>query len=322
MSEREGSQRERGARRAGRLAAPRGGAGIDGVPGVLRGAGMSLASPGGSSSACSSWRRWSPAPWWRPAGAPRPWRPRVWRVRRPAPAHARALAQHRRARGGGDRRGRTGGVGPGRPRGRDGDRRPRRLQQHGRRRRGAHPAGGGAGGRDRVRRRPAGQRRHRRGRLRERRAHHQPAQRRPRGRPRPRSTASASRAAPRWPRPSSPPCPPSPARRWLSGRDGTVPDIGYWASATIVMFSDGEDHGSGDASRGGGRGRPGRRRAHPDGRRRHHGRDDGRGGRLPGPHGAGRGHADGPRRDDRRLVPPRVGRRRARPGSPRPSTCG
>jgi hypothetical protein len=32
MSEREGSQRERGARRAGRLAAPRGGAGVGGVP--------------------------------------------------------------------------------------------------------------------------------------------------------------------------------------------------------------------------------------------------------------------------------------------------
>jgi Ca-activated chloride channel homolog len=27
-------------------------------------------------------------------------------------------------------------------------------------------------------------------------------------------------------------------------RDGTVPDIGYWGSATIVMFSDGEDQGS------------------------------------------------------------------------------
>ena len=35
MSEREGSQRERGARRAGRLAAPRGGAGIGRVPGAL-----------------------------------------------------------------------------------------------------------------------------------------------------------------------------------------------------------------------------------------------------------------------------------------------
>ena len=31
------------------------------------------------------------------------------------------------------------------------------------------------------------------------------------------------------------------------GRDGTVPDIGFWASATIVVFSDGEDRGSGDA---------------------------------------------------------------------------
>ena len=31
------------------------------------------------------------------------------------------------------------------------------------------------------------------------------------------------------------------------GRDGTVPDIGYWASATIVVISDGEDRGSGAA---------------------------------------------------------------------------
>ena len=31
------------------------------------------------------------------------------------------------------------------------------------------------------------------------------------------------------------------------GRDGTVPDIGYWGSATIVLFSDGEDRGSGEA---------------------------------------------------------------------------
>jgi Ca-activated chloride channel family protein len=29
------------------------------------------------------------------------------------------------------------------------------------------------------------------------------------------------------------------------GRDGTVPDIGYWPSATIVMFSDGQDQGEG-----------------------------------------------------------------------------
>jgi hypothetical protein len=35
MSEREGSQRERGARRPGRLAAPRGGAGMGGVPAFL-----------------------------------------------------------------------------------------------------------------------------------------------------------------------------------------------------------------------------------------------------------------------------------------------
>jgi Ca-activated chloride channel homolog len=32
------------------------------------------------------------------------------------------------------------------------------------------------------------------------------------------------------------------------GRDGTVPDIGYWGSATIVLFSDGEDGGSADGT--------------------------------------------------------------------------
>ena len=32
------------------------------------------------------------------------------------------------------------------------------------------------------------------------------------------------------------------------GEDGDLPDIGYWGSATIVLFSDGEDQGgSGDA---------------------------------------------------------------------------
>jgi Ca-activated chloride channel family protein len=29
------------------------------------------------------------------------------------------------------------------------------------------------------------------------------------------------------------------------GRDGSAPDIGYWPSATIVMFSDGQDEGGG-----------------------------------------------------------------------------
>jgi Ca-activated chloride channel homolog len=32
------------------------------------------------------------------------------------------------------------------------------------------------------------------------------------------------------------------------GRDGTVPSLGYWGSATIVMFSDGEDQDSTDAT--------------------------------------------------------------------------
>ncbi|MGX7678676.1 VWA domain-containing protein [Jatrophihabitans sp. DSM 45814] len=32
------------------------------------------------------------------------------------------------------------------------------------------------------------------------------------------------------------------------GKDGTVPDLGYWGSATIVLFSDGGDEGNGDAT--------------------------------------------------------------------------
>jgi Ca-activated chloride channel family protein len=32
------------------------------------------------------------------------------------------------------------------------------------------------------------------------------------------------------------------------GRDGTVPNLGYWGSATIVVISDGEDTGSADAT--------------------------------------------------------------------------
>jgi Ca-activated chloride channel homolog len=32
------------------------------------------------------------------------------------------------------------------------------------------------------------------------------------------------------------------------GRDGSVPDLGYWGSATIVLFSDGEDRGRSEAT--------------------------------------------------------------------------
>lgn len=32
------------------------------------------------------------------------------------------------------------------------------------------------------------------------------------------------------------------------GEDGTVPDLGYWGSATIVLFSDGEDRGDDEAT--------------------------------------------------------------------------
>jgi Ca-activated chloride channel family protein len=32
------------------------------------------------------------------------------------------------------------------------------------------------------------------------------------------------------------------------GKDGTVPNLGYWGSATVVLFSDGGDDGNGDAT--------------------------------------------------------------------------
>jgi Ca-activated chloride channel family protein len=35
------------------------------------------------------------------------------------------------------------------------------------------------------------------------------------------------------------------------GEDGTLPDLGYWGSATIVLFSDGEDAGATPAGGGG-----------------------------------------------------------------------
>jgi Ca-activated chloride channel family protein len=37
-------------------------------------------------------------------------------------------------------------------------------------------------------------------------------------------------------------------KKVVIGKDGTVPDIGYWGSATIVLFSDGEDQGSDEAT--------------------------------------------------------------------------
>jgi Ca-activated chloride channel family protein len=37
-------------------------------------------------------------------------------------------------------------------------------------------------------------------------------------------------------------------KKVVIGKDGTVPDIGFWNSATIVLFSDGEDHGSDEAT--------------------------------------------------------------------------
>jgi Ca-activated chloride channel homolog len=37
-------------------------------------------------------------------------------------------------------------------------------------------------------------------------------------------------------------------KKVVIGKDGTVPDIGFWSSATIVLFSDGEDKGPDEAT--------------------------------------------------------------------------
>lgn len=37
-------------------------------------------------------------------------------------------------------------------------------------------------------------------------------------------------------------------KKVVIGKDGTVPDLGYWGSGTIVLFSDGEDRGSDEAT--------------------------------------------------------------------------
>jgi Ca-activated chloride channel homolog len=37
-------------------------------------------------------------------------------------------------------------------------------------------------------------------------------------------------------------------KKVVIGKDGTIPDLGFWSSATIVLFSDGEDRGDTDAT--------------------------------------------------------------------------
>ncbi len=108
------------------------------------------------------------------------------------------------------------------------------------------------------------------------------------------------------------------------GEDGELPDLGYWGSATIVLFSDGEDSGGGggDAVDRGRDRRPERRRPHRDRRRRHGRRHHRRGRRLPAAHRAGHRAADHHRPDHRRQLPPGLRRRAARRRGVRPSTCG
>ena len=109
-----------------------------------------------------------------------------------------------------------------------------------------------------------------------------------------------------------------------SARTAPSPNIGYWGSATIVLFGDGGDDGQRRRHHGrGDRGRE-RRRAHRDRRAsappRARRSTVGRLSQVADR--AGRGHPD--RRSPRRPAA-RTTRRRTRPsstGSPRPSTCG
>ena len=115
------------------------------------------------------------------------------------------------------------------------------------------------------------------------------------------------------------------------GRNGIVPAIGYWPSATIVLFSDGQDEGSWRRDRHdrrrGRRRRPAGRRAHQHRRGRHRRGHDRRRGWLPPVHRARRGHAHIVS-SHRRCLPPGFGREPAQrdrlvdqpQGSPSPTS--
>ena len=105
------------------------------------------------------------------------------------------------------------------------------------------------------------------------------------------------------------------------GEDGALPDLGYWGSATIVLFSDGEDS-DGDAAHSGRDDRPERRRTHRGRRRRHRLRHDRRGGGLPVAHGVGYGGIDRHRRSPPAAATTRRPTRRNSTMSPPRSICG
>ena len=106
------------------------------------------------------------------------------------------------------------------------------------------------------------------------------------------------------------------------GPDGTVPDIGYWGSATIVLFGDGGDDGSADATTAAataaqnagvhidtvGVGTAAGTTVTVDGYQIETALDE--------------DTLNGDRQDDRRLVPPGVGRGRTRRHRRARSTCG
>ena len=107
------------------------------------------------------------------------------------------------------------------------------------------------------------------------------------------------------------------------GEDGELPDLGYWGSATIVLFSDGEDQGgSSDAVTHGLDDRPERRRPHRDGRRGHGRRDNRRDRRIPAAHGPRHRAADRDRADHRRPATTRPPTRSSSTTSRPPSTSG
>ncbi len=98
------------------------------------------------------------------------------------------------------------------------------------------------------------------------------------------------------------------------GPNGSAPSIGFWPSATIVLFSDGQGDGAAASGSGGhpghrhhrrGRGRAEGRRARRHGRRRHRRGHHRRRRGIPPVHRARRGHAQVDLADDRRNLPSR-----------------
>ena len=157
---------------------------------------------------------------------------------------ARPLAEPGRGPAAGRRLGRTGRRAAGRPERGHGGAGDGRVEQHGRHRRGAR-----AGWRPRSRRRTRSSTRSptpwTSAWSASTRARSPPRCRRPTGRrPRPRCRTSGSPAGRRWPPAILGSLSAITGKTVTVPENGALPDLGYWGSATIVLFSDGGDSGA------------------------------------------------------------------------------